>query len=778
MKRQQSRRKRIITGIVLITISLLLSLSILSYSITDFEPSLHDIQAIDNLMGIGGAIASYYLIKFTFGYAVLIPCIILLLWGWRTIRQKPFPWLKRLSFYSIATMTLISLGLALISEFSVGGSPVSYEYSGLVGGYFAAHLNIYLGKTGTIIVFCALVFIVFVLWSHFPVWTALTNIEKLLKRIWNWRKLPFIAVKKAAALFESNKLKRKTEFTRKLKESKSIETDIPFIPKQEQPVKERLEKQDVFRNVEETPEHSGSDSIPFAISSRKDSQSTLSGGNDEEEFRASGPYSFPGLNLLAEPPAQVTKDSKEDIIRQAELLESTLLDFGVLVKVTEVHPGPVITLYELRPEVGVKINKILALENDIALSLKAGGIRMIAPIPGKDTVGIEIPNQHQEIVLLKSLVSDKGFQTSPSKLTVALGRTVSGEAYFADLAKMPHLLIAGSTGSGKSVGISSIITSILYKSGPTDVQFIMIDPKMLELTIFKKLDKHHLLTADFIDEKVITKTHNAVAILKSCVNEMEKRYEILAKVGVRNIEGYNEKNNKPVDPNTEEHLPDKLEYIVIIIDELADLMMTASKEIEEPITRLAQMARAVGIHLVLATQRPSVDVITGVIKANFPARIAFQVATKIDSRTILDMNGAEELLGSGDMLFLPPGAAKPIRMQNAFVSQKEIEAIVDAIADKSKFKKTTKLSQESVRDTRRDGSSSSGDRDSLFTEAARLVVMHQQGSISLLQRRLKIGYARAARLIDELEDAGVVGAYDGSKARQVLLDENEIDQFL
>ncbi len=777
MKRQQSRRKRIITSIVLITISLLLSLSILSYSITDFEPSLRDIQSIDNLMGIGGAIASYYLIKFTFGYAVLIPCLILLLWGWQTIRQKPFPWFKRLSFYSIATMMLISLGLALISEFSIEGSPVSYEYSGLIGGYFAAHLNIYLGKTGTIIVFCALVFIVFVLWSHFPVWTALANIERLLKRIWNWWKFPFIAVKKAAALFESNKLKRKTEFTRKLKESKSIETDIPLIPKREQPIKERLEKQDVFRNVEETPELSGSDSLPFAISSRKNSKSTLS-GTDQEEFRASGPYSFPGLDLLAEPPALVTKDSKEDILRQAELLESTLLDFGVQVKVTEVHPGPVITLYELRPEVGVKINKILALENDIALALKARGIRMIAPIPGKDTVGIEIPNQHQEIVLLKSLVSDRGFQTSPSKLTVALGRTVSGEAYFADLAKMPHLLIAGSTGSGKSVGINTIITSILYKSGPTDVQFIMIDPKMLELTIFKKLAKHHLLTADFIDEKVITKTHNAVAILKSCVNEMEKRYETLAKVGVRNIEGYNEKKNKPVDPNTEEHLPDKLEYIVIIIDELADLMMTASKEIEEPITRLAQMARAVGIHLVLATQRPSVDVITGVIKANFPARIAFQVATKIDSRTILDMNGAEELLGSGDMLYLPPGAAKPIRMQNAFVSQKEIEAIVDAIANESKFRKTTELSQEPERDSRRDGSSSSGGRDSLFTEAARLVVMHQQGSISLLQRRLKVGYARAARLIDELEDAGVVGTYDGSKARQVLLDENEIDQFL
>ncbi len=777
MKRQQSRQKRIITSIVLITISLLLSLSILSYSITDFEPSLRDIQSIDNLMGIGGAIASYYLIKFTFGYAVLIPCLILLLWGWQTIRQKPFPWLKHLSFYSIATMMLISLGLALISEFSIEGSPVSYEYSGLIGGYFAAHLNIYLGKTGTIIVFCALVFIVFVLWSHFPVWTALANIERLLKRIWSWWKFPFIAVKKAAALFESNKLKRKTEFTRKLKESKSIETDIPLIPKREQPIKERLEKQDVFRNVEETPELSGSDSLPFAILSRKNSKSTLS-GTDQEEFRASGPYSFPGFDLLAEPPARVTKDSKEDIIRQAELLESTLLDFGVQVKVTEVHPGPVITLYELRPEVGVKINKILALENDIALALKARGIRMIAPIPGKDTVGIEIPNQHQEIVLLKSLVSNQGFQTSSSKLTVALGRTVSGEAYFADLAKMPHLLIAGSTGSGKSVGISTIITSILYKSGPTDVQFIMIDPKMLELTIFKKLAKHHLLTADFIDEKVITKTHNAVAILKSCVNEMEKRYETLAKVGVRNIEGYNEKKNKPVDPNTEEHLPDKLEYIVIIIDELADLMMTASKEIEEPITRLAQMARAVGIHLVLATQRPSVDVITGVIKANFPARIAFQVATKIDSRTILDMNGAEELLGSGDMLYLPPGAAKPIRMQNAFVSQKEIEAIVDAIANESKFRKTTELSQEPERDSRRDGSSSSGGRDSLFTEAARLVVMHQQGSISLLQRRLKVGYARAARLIDELEDAGVVGTYDGSKARQVLLDENEIDQFL
>ncbi len=778
MKRQSSKRKRIITGIVFITFSLLFSLSILSYSTTDFEPPLHDTNEISNLMGIGGAFVSYYLIKYTFGNAVLIPFILLFLWGWRTIRQKPFPWLTRFLNYSICTMVLISLGLALISEFSVGGSPLSYEYSGLIGGFFAAYLNIYLGKAGTIIVYGALVLIVFVLWSQFPVWHTLTKIERLFVRVWEWRKIPFTGVKKAAGLFNFSKQKRKIEFTRKLREAKSQDLDISMIPKQ------GPEPSDMVQ-TELRPEHeinfrelTHDEQVPFAISTRKDVASEHRSGFDTDDIQTSEHYSIPAIELLDDQPVVRTKDSQKDIIIQADILVNTLQDFGVQVKVAEVHPGPVITLYEVRPEVGVKINKILALENDLALAMKAKGIRLIAPIPGKDTVGIEIPNQYQETVYLKSLLSDPEFKKSASKITIALGRTVSGEAYFADLSKMPHLLIAGSTGSGKSVGISTIITSILFKSSPAEVQFIMIDPKMLELSHFKKLSGHHLLTAGFIDEKVITKTHNAVAILKSCVFEMEKRYEILARTGVRNIDEYNRKKDKPVDPGTEKPYPDKLEYIVIIIDELADLMMTASKDVEEPIARLAQMARAVGIHLVLATQRPSVDVITGIIKANFPARIAFQVASKVDSRTILDMNGAEELLGSGDMLYLPPGAPKPFRIQNAFVSQKEIERIVDAIYGQSKFRKVTELKQGSFRDSRKDDGTISGDRDTFFSDAARLVVIHQQGSISLLQRRLKIGYARAARLIDELEDAGIVGAYDGSKARQVLVDEDELDGYI
>ncbi|MFC1561814.1 DNA translocase FtsK 4TM domain-containing protein [candidate division KSB1 bacterium] len=780
MKRQPSRHNRLITGIAMMTLALLISLSILSYNTTDYDPQTGFHSETSNTMGRGGAFISHYLVTYSFGYAVLIPGILLFLWGWQVIRQKPSPRLKRFTAYSLATMLLISYGLAIIAEFSIGGSMTGYEIPGLIGGFLASYSGMYLGKAGTFIVFTALAVILAVLWSKFKFWEALTKIEKTAQKFLTQSRQIFrTGMDRIDDLKKRRKLSKSTK-KEALKLRKEAETEIlikkePSPPRdtREQPAKERE-----FIPIKERLHTPKKDTIK--INPAKTDASVE--GATIRRPATSRPYTFPALQLLQDPPPDIKGETQEDIMRQVEILETTLLDFDVHAKVSEVHPGPVLTLYEVRPEAGVKVNRILSLQDDLARTMQAKGIRIIAPIPGKDTVGIEIPNIHPQMVYLKPLLADPSFGKSESKLSIALGKTITGDTYIADLTDMPHLLIAGSTGSGKSVGISTLITSILYKASPRDVQFLMIDPKMLELSIFKKLHSHHLLSADFLDEDVVTKPQNAVLVLRSLVVEMEKRYEMLARTGVRNIDDYNKKADKPAAPDTDRPYPDSLEYIVVIIDELADLMLVASKDVEEPIARLAQMARAVGIHLVVATQRPSVDVLTGVIKANFPARIAYQVTQKVDSRTILDMNGAEQLLGKGDMLFLPPGSPKPVRLQNPYISMMEIERVIQAISDQPKYEKYTVLEQESA--TRGSGRSDNGldingGRDPLFVDAARLVVIHQQGSISLIQRRLKVGYSRAARLIDELEDAGIVGPYDGSKARQVLIeDEDDLDELL
>ncbi len=778
MNRQSSRHKRLIAGIALITLAILICLSIISYNTTDYDGQKGFKSDIENLMGRGGAIVSHYMINFTFGFATFIIGILLFFWGWQIIRKKEYAWLKRFSVYSIYTMLLISYGLAIIGEFSIGGSRSGYEYSGLIGGFFASYSAMYLGKAGTIIIFTALAVILFVLWSNFKFWEAVSKLEGLFKKIWNIR----LRIKKSfSGKIEDFNQKRRLAKTAKVekkreKAKKAIIQNITEVEETAPEVSATSEKPEIKEEKPFVPiaERISRQQETIKINPAKKDRPAESA--DLKYPERGGTYELPSLDLLNDPPPDIKSDSREDILRQAEILEKTLLDFSVTAKVTEVHPGPVLTLYEVRPDTGVKVNRILSLQDDLARTMQAKGIRIIAPIPGKDTVGIEIPNHKRQDVLIKPLLADPVFKNAESKLSIALGKTITGETYITDLSSMPHLLIAGATGAGKSVCIATLISSILFKSTPQDVQFVMIDPKMLELSIFKKLEAHHLLTADFLDESVVTKPQNAVLMLRSIVTEMEKRYEMLARTGVRNISDYNKKTQKPVDPETEEPLPAKLEYIVVIIDELADLMIVASKDVEEPIARIAQMARAVGIHLVVATQRPSVDVITGVIKANFPARIAFQVAQKTDSRTILDMNGAEQLLGRGDMLFLPPGQPKPIRLQNAFISTKEIEKTLYSIEEKSKFVKYTKLTPEtSGRSSGRGDNGFGGDsgRDPLFEDAARLVVIHQQGSISLLQRRLKVGYSRAARLVDELEDAGIVGPYDGSKARQVLIEDEE-----
>jgi S-DNA-T family DNA segregation ATPase FtsK/SpoIIIE len=488
-------------------------------------------------------------------------------------------------------------------------------------------------------------------------------------------------------------------------------------------------------------------------------------------------YQPPPVELLT-PQSDQADVNDEELKENARILQEKLGTFNIQIENLTVTPGPVVTLYEFVPAAGIKIAQIESLADDIALALKARGIRIIAPIPGKGTVGVEIPNHKPAMVRIRAVLNTAKFREADFRLPLALGKTTVGEVFCDDLAKMPHLLIAGATGSGKSVGINAILASLLYKMHPADLKFAIIDPKKIELTQYRALKDHFLATSPDIDEDIVTNPQNAVILLKALEMEMDRRYDILAKGRQRNILDYNRKVDEGHYSSDTSFNHAKLPYIVVIVDELADLMITAAGEVEEPIARLAQLARAIGIHMIVATQRPSVNVITGTIKANFPARIAYQVATKIDSRTILDMNGAEQLLGNGDMLYLPGGMPKPVRLQNAFISTEEVEALCDHIGNQKGYSKPFLLPSV-VEKKSKSGGSSDAEQDELFEEAARLIVRHQQGSVSLIQRRLKVGYSRAARLVDELEMAGIVGPFDGSKARAVLVEsESELEAYL
>lgn len=487
-------------------------------------------------------------------------------------------------------------------------------------------------------------------------------------------------------------------------------------------------------------------------------------------------YQFPTLTLLNEYDQQKVTVTRQELEENKNKIVETLINFKIGIQEIKATIGPTVTLYEIIPEPGVKISKIKNLEDDIALSLAALGIRIIAPIPGKGTIGIEVPNKNRELVAARSVLGTEKFMKSDKELPVALGKTISNEVFVVDLAKMPHLLMAGATGQGKSVGLNMILASLIYKKHPSQLKLILVDPKKVELTLFNKIERHFLAKLPNAEEAIITDTKKVIYTLNSLCIEMDNRYDLLKDAGCRNLKEYNAKFV------ARKLSPDKghkfMPYIVLVIDELADLMMTAGKEIEGPIARLAQLARAIGIHLVLATQRPSVNVITGIIKANFPARLSFRVTSKIDSRTILDAGGAEQLIGMGDML-LSMGS-DVIRLQCAFLDTPEVDAVCDWIGDQRGYSDAYLL-PEFVGE---DGDSGIGEvdlseRDALFDDAARLIVMHQQGSTSLIQRKLKLGYNRAGRIIDQLEAAGIVGAFEGSKAREVLVqDENTLEQLL
>jgi len=456
--------------------------------------------------------------------------------------------------------------------------------------------------------------------------------------------------------------------------------------------------------------------------------------------------------------------NQEELTANKEKIIETLQNYNIEIEKAKATIGPTVTLYEIIPAAGVRISKIKSLEDDIALSLSALGIRIIAPIPGKGTIGIEVPNKDRKIVSMKSLISSKKYQEAEMELPLALGKTISNDTLVTDLTKMPHLLVAGATGQGKSVGINAIITSILYKKHPAEVKFILVDPKKVELTLFNKIERHYLAKLPDSDEPIITDTKKVVRTLKSLCIEMDKRYELLKDATCRNIKEYNKKyKTRILNPNDGHKF---LPYLVLIVDEFADIIMTAGKEVETPIGRLAQLARAVGIHLIIATQRPSVNVITGLIKANFPARIAFKVTSKVDSRTILDSGGADQLIGNGDMLYTKGNDL--IRLQCGFVDLDEIEKITDIIGSQRGYSNAYLL-PECEEDNISTINDNVENRDPLFNDAAEIVVTAQQGSASLLQRKMKLGYNRAGRIIDQLEAAGIVGPFEGSKARAVLV---------
>lgn len=549
------------------------------------------------------------------------------------------------------------------------------------------------------------------------------------------------------------------------------ETDIP----------ESAPKEDPAINLEvdvpEKPTKKETQSEPdFEIEINESSEKLVKKAGHYDPTLDLGSYKFPKVDFLNEYSTGKIQVTKEELQANKDKIVETLTNFKIGISSIKATIGPTVTLYEIIPEAGVKISKIKNLEDDIALSLAALGIRIIAPIPGKGTIGIEVPNKNKEMVSMKSVISTDKFMNSNMALPVAFGKTISNEVFVADLAKMPHLLMAGATGQGKSVGLNVILTSLLYKKHPSQLKFVLVDPKKVELTLFNKIERHYLAKLPDNEEPIITDTKKVIYTLNSLCIEMDQRYDLLKDAACRNIKEYNEKFiDRKLNPEKGHRF---LPYIVLVIDELADLMMTAGKEVETPIARLAQLARAIGIHLVVATQRPSVNVITGIIKANFPARLSFRVTSKVDSRTILDTGGADQLIGQGDML-LSMGS-DVIRLQCAFVDTPEVDEICDFIGSQRGYESAYLLPEYSGDDESSGiGEVDLSERDVLFDDAAKLIVAHQQGSTSLIQRKLKLGYNRAGRLIDQLEAAGIVGPFEGSKAREVLIpDEYSLEQLL
>ena len=726
----RSNLKREILGVSLLAFAVLLALSLFSFNPDDVslnnQPS--DPQKTANLAGVAGSYLADIFFQ-VFGLTAFLWPLVLAFLALKLIRSPEIspPPLKVVSWAGLFLTVngLLSLGLGKVTILSG-----TFDSGGTLGRIIAHTGERFLNLTGAALLL-ALALVVCMM--------VITNLS-WMEVSHGASQLYFSALERWQDFLKARRKKKKEE----AREARHLKDPVPLVVV-DQPGELPKEKSPVV--IQGKQEH-----FPF-LDSR-------------------GSYVLPSLSLLEDPEQKEVKVDRESLLANAKILEKRLSDFGVEGKVVEVRPGPVITMYEYEPAPGVKINKIVSLSDDLALALRAISVRIVAPIPGKAAVGIEIPNSIREPVYLKDLLAAEDFANSESKLSLALGKDIFGTPFVTNLGKMPHLLVAGATGTGKSVSLNSMICGVLYKADPEEVKFLMIDPKRLELSIYDGIP--HLLHSVVFDPKA------AAMVLRWATQEMEVRYRLMAEKGVRNIERYNQKAEKEKKEQRKKPSPpipqggegtngqggepaQPLPYIVIVIDELADLMMVSARDVEASLTRLAQMARAAGIHLLLATQRPSVDVLTGVIKANFPTRISFQVSSKTDSRTILDANGAEHLLGSGDMLFLPPGTSRLVRVHGAYVSEVEILRVVEHWKKQGRpvYDPSILEAKEEAQETDADG------YDEMYDQAVALVTETRQASISMIQRRLRVGYNRAARMIEKMEQEGVVGPADGSKPREV-----------
>ncbi|MEX0646159.1 MAG: DNA translocase FtsK [Balneolaceae bacterium] len=801
-------RKMEVTGILIIALAGLLLLSIASFHPNDYgvvkslsSSSLFQIDQgpalrVSNWLGVVGAYISYLFVQTLFGYTSIIIPVLIASIGWYVFRQYDLRNLGWSLAYGLWVMVLVS---TTIGWFYNEYESYSLAWSGNSGIYTAQILQNITG-VGSIFILFVLLFV-----------SGLILLDRDLQKTFEIIKNRYTAFKKnreerkdkrarqreeKAALKQQQKAEAamKKEAKRKIVEHRpdpiSIDDIVERSQKEDEERADQLRKESADleskppRAILEKSNGSSSESADNEKDAPEDDDVDISvfiGEGDEEakekELDRQNKdkakeipfikYKFPGIDLLDAPPNEGNEVDIEEIKNNKRIILDKLKRHKIEILAINAIVGPTVTLYELEPSPDVKISKIESYANDLKMATAAHGLRIIAPIPGRSAVGIEVPNSTRETVYIKSVINTKKFVETDFELPVAFGKTIENEVFMLDLTKMPHLLIAGATGSGKSVGINTIITCLLYKCHPDDLKFVLIDPKKIELSLYRNIQNHYLAVLPGSDEPIVTDTSRALETLESVTKEMDERYDLLKMAMVRDIRSYNEKykNGELEDELGHRHLP----YIVVIIDELADLMMTAGKQIEEPIARLAQLARAIGIHLVVATQRPSVNVITGTIKANFPARIAYQVASKVDSRTILDTGGADQLVGRGDMLF--SNGAGMTRIQNAYVDTDEVEKITSFIGEQRGFKKPFHLPV--VEDEEAGIPDPLDDIDDLFKDAARIVVLHQQGSVSLLQRKLKIGYNRAGRIIDQLYNAGVVGPYQGSTARDVKCTEEE-----
>ena len=757
-----------IIGWLLLIVSMLVAGSMIGYELTE-EPSLVA-QKINNPFNILGVYIGFYLMKLGFGYAALLFPVILATVSYYLISNFSFNLLKLLKF-QLCLLVLLSITLSFfnnLSSLSELKLIEDYGLSGLLGGLLLGLIFDWTGFLGSILILFSSYVLIIVTFFEIDLFKKLMNLPKNLEGLiptinFDFKKLIPDFTKKEEKK-EKVKIIEDDSFLESINSEESLDTDIEEI--KEKALTESEPDDEVQDEINTESQNNDSD-IDNELDSITIEKAVIEKEAEIDEERNKSilkvAWKFPSTDIL-QSSDESSEINEDDIRERSELLKNSLSNFGVEGSSGAIKTGPIITLFEILPAEGVRVNKFVQLSDDIARVMEAQSVRVLAPIPGSNHVGVEIPNVDPQTIFLKNVINSEKYLESNAKLKLAIGKGTLGDISILDLVEMPHLLIAGTTGSGKSVSLNTIIVSLLYQLKPEEVKFVIIDPKKVEMSLYRGLENHYLLKFNGIDESIITKKDNAILALRSLEKEMDSRYDLLAEAGKRNISEYNEMMKKSK--------KDLMPYIVLMIDELADLMMYSPRDVEAPIARLAQLARAVGIHLIVATQRPSVDVITGVIKANFPARIAFQVATKIDSRTILDENGADKLIGKGDMLYQKPGSPAPVRMHGAFITLKEIEDLVNHISSQPK-------PNEVIIETYREESSSmvdgDGIDDDLLHKAIEIIVMSKQGSISLLQRRLSVGYSRAARLIDEMERLKIVGPFTGSKAREVLVDESYLE---